>query len=194
MRMCGGLLLSIVVVGASAKAAADSGPPGAQPPATVEDQARSTAVYLELGMGAPLGVAGIEAVHRFGTWFELSAGVGEGAGGDNNQLFPAPQWSLMPRLRVVPDHRDAITIGLGASGGQYGPVLCFEGGCGTRYVVWMNLEVGTEHWFSGGFALRYFLGFAQGCTTDSCTRTSVNGASLHIPYAGFGIGYAFGRQ
>jgi hypothetical protein len=164
---------------------------------TMPDPARSTAVYVEWGLGAPLGISGIEGVHRLGTWFELSAGLGEGLAASSNHRQPL-QWAMMPRLRLGDDHT-AFTIGAGLSAGEYGEVpLCIEEDCNnntapTRYVFWANTEMGGEHWFSRGLALRYFAGYARGCTTASCTATAY-GAPLAIPYAGIGIGYAFGRR
>jgi hypothetical protein len=51
-----------------------------------------------------------------------------------------------------------------------------------RYVLWMNFEIGVERWWAGGFALRYFAGFAHGCSLDSCVGT-VNGEGLTLPDA-----------
>jgi hypothetical protein len=104
----------------------------------------------------------------------------------------------MPRLRLGDKH-SAFTIGVGVSAGEYGDFpLCTEQNCShgtdpTRYVFWGNVELGGEHWFRRGFAVRYFVGYAHGCTTESCNTTAY-GASLNIPYAGFGIGYAFGQR
>jgi hypothetical protein len=95
----------------------------------------------------------------------------------------------------VGSSRHALTIGAGISGGHYGgdAALCFtDADCwGVKpYVVWGNFELGGEHWWPGGFALRYFIGYAHGCTTSSCSAV-VNNESLNTPYFGAGMGYAF---
>jgi len=57
------------------------------------------------------------------------------------------------------------------------------------YVIWGNLEFGTEHWWDSGFALRTFVGYARGCSSETCTSTG--SAELAFPYFGVGAGYAF---
>jgi hypothetical protein len=102
----------------------------------------------------------------------------------------------MPRLRFGDDNR-AVTIGAGISGGQYGglaawlasAVSCVDGppcapatSPATRYVVWSNVEIGWQHWWPGGFAMRYFAGYGVGFG---------GGDNFSTPYFGLGIGYAF---
>jgi hypothetical protein len=57
-----------------------------------------------------------------------------------------------------------------------------------RYMLWGNIEVGTERWWNGGFAKRTFIGYARGCTMTSCRHAD---GGQGIPYAGLGFGYAF---
>jgi hypothetical protein len=148
-----------------------------------------------------VGFAGFEGVRRLGSAFELSVGLGRGFGALASQKDPAPgrdlQWAIMRRLRLGGD-RHVVTAGAGVSGGNYGSGgewFC-DGPCPDRdypisYVVWANVEIGTEHWWRSGFALRTFLGYARGCSATSCTTATANGGDLAIPYFGFGLGYAF---
>ena len=178
--------------------------PPTRPVVVVDDPLRGTAVYYVFGFGAPTGVAGLEGVHRFGELFEISAGVGIGGSAaqseDHPPLSHSAQWSVMPRA-MYGDRHHLYTFGAGVSGGQYGGIQLFGMGIPgcvenqpchypTRYVLWMNFELGVERWWAGGFALRYFAGYAHGCTTDSC-MTSINGDQLSFPYLGVGLGYAF---
>jgi hypothetical protein len=203
-------LLVIDATGPAARAATDVEDPEPPSPAAVvpapatevpgpPDHARSSAVYSIVGFGTPVGFFGVEGVHRFGSWFEISAGLGEGlaAAGSSQHppAFHALQWSVMPRLRLGDDHL-ALTLGAGLSGGNYGAIpLDFE--CASycnqdypvRYVVWGNVEAGLELW-KRGFAFRAFGGYARGCTTDGCVGLA-DRAPLGIPYFGVGFGYAF---
>ena len=180
-------------------------PPRRRPPRAPEtpEVQRSTAIYGIQGLGAPVGVFGLEIVHRFGTFFELAGGVGIGLSANSSTPNPSLghelQWSVMPRLRLGNDH-SAFTLGLGVSGGQYGGFDfigvgpgCDDDGCttySTRYALWGNLEIGGEHWTRRGFAIRYFVGLAQG-EALSPQSDSINGQRLLIPYTGLGLGYAF---
>ena len=163
---------------------------------------RQTAVYVEAGPGTPIGSFGFEAVHRFGPFFELAGGLGIGdsaaSSGSNVPITRKWQWSLMPRLRAGRTDYNSFTAGVGVSGGQYGGVnFCL--GCDdedsgasypTTYTLWTNLEIGGEHWTRGGFAIRYFVGYAIGKTVGT-QAMGENDSPLQLPYTGVGIGYAF---
>jgi hypothetical protein len=157
---------------------------------------KHTAIYYVFGAGTPVGAAGFEAVHRFGsTVFELSAGIGAGFSAGMSTPNPpfghSVQWSVMPRLRLGAGG-NAFTAGAGISGGNYGGIhLTIGDGPGpnapypTDYVLWANFEAGGECWYDSGFALRYFLGLASGCAVSGC------GSSTGFPYLGLGLGYAW---
>jgi hypothetical protein len=166
-----------------------------EPPA----RARHSAIYWIFGFGTPEGIAGFEGVHRFGDRLELAAGVGTGlaaAASEPHASFGhVLQWSVMPRFRLG-DDRKALTLGAGLSGGQYTSAgWCF--GCDdgapstypTYYTLWANFEIGGEHWSRGGFALRYYLGFARGAMLQSAPASA--SSFLAFPYLGIGLGYAF---
>ena len=170
------------------------------PPEPVESSPPlHSAVYAVLGLGTPIGFVGFEGVHRFGSKLEVSAGFGRGFLAVSSQAHPSfahdVQWAVMPRYRAG-NRRHSMTIGAGVSGGNTGSGgewFC-DGPCPVRdypltYVLWGNVEIGTEHWWSSGFAMRTFIGYARGCTTSTCS--SAHSANLSLPYAGMGFGYAF---
>jgi hypothetical protein len=180
-------------------------PPPPPPPRREEivapARARHTAIYWIFGVGTPEGITGFEGVHRFGEWFELAAGFGQGLAAESAQphgsFGHALQWSVMPRLHLGTAH-NAFTFGAGLSGGQYTDQgLCF--GCDdgassnttypTYYTLWENVELGGEHWNRGGFAVRYYLGLAFGEVPGAHSSPTMSTTAL--PYIGFGIGYAF---
>jgi hypothetical protein len=204
-------VISVAMPAISAQAAADDETPRVRPPSAEPAQEpppppavefpshRRTAVYAVLGLGTPVGFVGLEGVHRFGSSFEICAGFGRGLLAASSQAHASfgrdIQWAVMPRFRAGGKHH-ALTLGAGLSGGNTGSGgewFC-DGPCPARdypltYVFWGNVEIGTEHWWNGGFAMRTFVGYARGCTTSTCT--SHYGADLSTPYAGLGFGYAF---
>lgn len=169
------------------------------PPPPLAEQDRTSAVYVTLGAGAPLGMLGIEGVHRLGSIFEVAGGLGIGESASKVQPSPGllreVQWAVMPRVRIG-DGRRAFTIGAGISGGNYVsfPSCPDFDQCppppaisALRYFLWSNIEIGGEWWLSGGLALRAFGGFADGwCVSATCVS-----AQAALPYLGGGIGYAF---
>jgi hypothetical protein len=173
-------------------------PTAPTPAPPLPDLVRQTAIYYVGGLGTPVGIAGFEAVRRLGRRFEVAGGFGFGlaaAGSEPKTSFGhVLQWSLMPRLRLGDDH--AFTAGAGISGGNFGNMpLCIDGDpCSATnypvsYFLWSNFEIGGEWWWSGGFALRVFGGYARGwcvSASDSCVDTVVS-----FPYFGWGLGYAF---
>ena len=160
------------------------------PKGEIEPTVRKNAVYGIIGLGTPVGFAGIEAARHFGSFAEVGVGFGAGASARDGQLSPW-QWSVMPRWRLGEAHL-AFTAGVGVSGGNFGPP--FNPYCGENcvprpeypgYWMWLNFEAGGEQWL-GAFALRYFIGLASGCRVAACS-----GNSESLPYLGMGFGYAF---
>lgn len=146
--------------------------------------ARFNAIYGIFGFGTPVGLLGLEAVHRF-DHLELTAGGGLGLHG--------PQWAVMPRLKLGDGH-GALTLGAGFSGGQYGPINweCQNAAaCQTpgAYALWANFEIGGEYW-DGGLAFRCFLGLGLGYYVGSGFPTTER-AVLALPYLGLGVGHSF---
>jgi hypothetical protein len=97
----------------------------------------------------------------------------------------------MPRV-ILGNDRGGFTMGLGASGGNYGELafICIDSCPDSHpvsYFVWANAELGFEVWTPGGLAVRFFGGYAHGwCTSSSCVSALTN-----LPYLGAGLGYAF---
>lgn len=209
--MISGIVATILAHTASVQAAVDSqaprvpsqAQPAARPMPTPVN--RGTSIYAIVGFGTPVGLFGLEAVHRLGSIVEVAAGIGFG----NNAWAVAAnplQWAFMPRLRLGGDHH-AFTLGGGISGGNYAvPKSCplaqslgQDGGCSPAfvalgYVLWSNFEMGGEIWNPAGLSFRYFVGYGSILTPDalhcvaslpSCTDPS------DIVYAGIGIGHAF---
>jgi hypothetical protein len=150
---------------------------------------RTTAVYAIGGLGTPVGWAGLEIVHRVGPVVELSAGIGSGLTATMAHNGSSLQWAVMPRLRIGDEGHNNLTVGAGLSGGNLGDVC--DDSCPQQssypvyYMYWANFEIGAEHWWKSGIALRTFLGYAQSLTSASRYTTT------DFPYVGSGLGYAF---
>ena len=166
---------------------------GRAPDAQASDLHRTTAAYVIVGLGTPVGIGGLEIVHQFDTTFEVAAGVGSGLAAASAHNGSPLQWAVMPRLRLGHTWRNGLTLGAGMSGGN-GDVpfnVCDEhcdpepASYPVHDMLWANFEIGGEHWLRGGFAFRYFAGYAHGWRTDDPSST------LDFPYVGTGIGYAF---
>ncbi len=158
---------------------------------------RANAIYSIFGFGTPVGIFGLEAVHRFGA-MELALGLGLGLAASGSEPTPSVghelQWAVMPRFRIAGDDYFALTFGEGLSGGQYGSGVlsfCEEPPCHypTSYVVWANTELALETFWSR-VSSRYFLGLAVGCEVTACAATLQERRDV-IPYLGIGLGYAF---
>ena len=158
-----------------------------------EFEARPTALYAQIGLGTPLGFLGVEAERTVTPVFSLSAGAGWGNAG--------PQAAAMMRMLLGGD-RSKLVIGAGASGGKYTwDELCFDDGCAEKSgtVAWGNLEIGGEHRFRSGFALRYFGGYGHvlagnlacvGASYDHCVSFHAHDG-YSLVYTGVAFGYAF---
>jgi len=162
-----------------------------------EFQNRPTAVYAQLGLGTPLGFAGVEAEHMVTPDYAVSVGAGYGTGG--------PQAAAMLRMLAGGD-RSKFVIGAGVSGGRtiwtdWAGFPDDEGAVrkiGT--VAWGNLEIGGEHRFRNGFGLRYFGGYGRiiagdliceaGNRYDVCVANHKDDG-YNLIYTGIAVGYAF---
>jgi hypothetical protein len=174
--------------------------------ATETERTRATDAYVIFGVGTPVGELGLELSHRFGSTFELAAGVGLGdyarAFRDDDPSKRPPstlsslQWSVMPRWRWGSSEQ-AFTVGVGISAGNfaYTPLFCDENGRGcvfwSGYLAWVNLEIGGEHRLGYGVSLRYFAGLARDVALIHDDNLKGPAEHAFFPYFGAGLGYAF---
>jgi hypothetical protein len=151
------------------------------------------AVYALAGLGAPLGWGGLEVEATAASHLAISAGVGEG--------FSGLQIGVMPRLRFAASSRQAYTVGLGFSNGDYqqsAGASCFISCTPTVYkgnVTWANLEAGIEARQTQGFSLRLFGGLALPFMSElTCVQPGDVGCGTQsadtLIYLGAGIGFA----
>lgn len=185
------LALTLVVAASGRAAAAADNDNSASP-----FESRPTAVYAVLGLGTPVGLVGVEMEETILPNLSLSAGVGWGAAN-------APQGAAMIRW-LGGGQRSKVTIGAGISGGTYKwTEFCLDdcdNGPATKSgtVAWGNVEIGGEHRFWSGFALRYFAGYGHIIAGDlvcdppatSCGPYYQNDGYSLI-YTGIAAGYSF---
>ena len=159
-------------------------------------EAKPTAVYLVFGLGTPAGWLGAEVERTLEPNWTISAGGGWGLSG--------PQGSAMTHLLLGESRRSRFAVGAGISGGRYTrKEWCIDGDAApekTGSVAWGNLEVGGEHRFFSGFAVRYFGGYGHviagdlvceaPATSTSCGSLSKE-AGRDIIYTGVAVGGAF---
>jgi hypothetical protein len=154
-------------------------------------ETRPTAIYAQLGLGTPLGWAGVELERTLTSFLAVSAGIGMG--------FAGPQLAAMPRLRLE-EGRFAFTVGAGLSRGRYRWSDNCSLDCtptvmrGT--VTWANLEGGIERRLANDLSLRAFVGFGHvlvghlTCESGTfCGATSDDGRDLGS--FGAALGWAF---
>ncbi len=162
-----------------------------------EFQNRPTAVFAQFGLGTPLGFVGAEAERMVTPDYAVSVGAGYGTGG--------PQAAAMLRYLAGGD-RSKFVLGAGVSGGRtiWDDWLGFPDDEGTirkiGTVAWGNIEIGGEHRFRSGFALKYFGGYGRiiagdlGCEAgnryDDCVTFHQNDGH-NLVYTGIAVGYAF---
>ena len=179
------LVLSLVALASARAYAADD--------VVSEFENRPTALFVQFGVGTPIGLAGLEVERMLTPNMAISAGGGFSAMG--------PQVAVMPRFFFWGD-RSKVFIGAGVSGGDYEwTKYCYETICAEKRgkVTWGNAEFGAEHRFRSGFAMRYFGGYGRviggdlpcvGDTADDCVRFDQN-SGREIVYTGFALGGAF---
>ncbi len=184
------VLALTLVVAVSGRAAAADDDDSAGPFAS-----RPTAIYALFGLGTPVGLFGAEVEETILPNWSLSAGVGWGAAN-------APQGAAMIHW-LGGGQRSKVTIGAGISGGKYKwSEFCFlcEDGPVTKSgtVAWGNVEIGGEHRFWSGFALRYFGGYGHIIAGDlvcdpPATRCEpyYQNDGYYVVYTGIAVGYAF---
>jgi hypothetical protein len=159
-------------------------------------EARPIAVYAVMGLGTPVGLMGAELERTLEPHWTISAGAGWGLSGF--------QGSAMTHFLFGDSTRSRFVVGAGISGGRYiwresCLVDCDDPAEKTGNVMWANLEVGGEHRFFGGFAIRYFAGYGHVVAGDLvCSSDASSGCAAmsretgrDILYSGVALGGAF---
>lgn len=178
------LLAFVVIALASGRAAADDATPF---------ESKPTAIYAVLGVGTPVGFIGAELEQTLAPYLSASGGLGWGLSG--------PQAAAMLHF-LAGGQRSKLTLGAGVSGGKYSwtefCIDCGELGTKAGTVGWGNVEIGGEHRFWNGFALRYFGGYGRIIAGDLvCDPSTGNCGTYHqddgreIVYTGLALGGAF---
>lgn len=157
---------------------------------------RPLALEAEIGLGAPLGLAGFALDWSPSPGFSWNAGVGVGAS------TKSPQAATAARLRIV----IAPGFGAGAEGGlavgRYAEASdCPSGRCPPAYewdpAVWGNVGLFLERRTSDGLSLRASFGSAGifNVTSAKCVRCDYadepNVWRTTVPYALVAAGWAF---
>jgi hypothetical protein len=178
------LALTLLALASARAAAADM---------VSEFENRPTALYAQMGLGTPIGFLGLEVERTVAPELAISAGAGFGETG--------PQFAAMMRPHYGGD-RSKVVFGAGLSGGDYSwRELCYDELCAEKrgIVAWANFEIGGEHRFRNGFAMKYFWGYGRivggdlvcvGETADNCVRFYQDDGR-QLLYTGFALGYAF---
>ena len=175
-------------------------------PARSEEQAESIpepeggvlSVEAQLGLGAPLGLAGA-AAELGGRSFGVSAGIGAGVSG--------MQWAATARYRLWVMDSLNLSIGAGLSGGPYEWVepFIFDDPARKHWdlAVWGNGDVGVEVGSRVGLHVRGFAGVgtilnrqAGVCVGDTAAHClgAHSGDGYILPFIGVAIAYGFPVQ
>jgi hypothetical protein len=131
--------------------------------------ARPFALEAQLGLGTPLGIAGIAADYSVLPWVSVLAGAGWGMGG--------VQLSVGSRARLLRMGRSRLTLQLDYSIG--GAALSSSAGVGGGAEIraerahWLDAAVGVERRMASGVLARMYFGysFLLGMNDWRCVET-----------------------
>jgi len=155
-------------------------------------EARPTAIYLEGGTGAPVGLLGLGVERTLAPLLAMSAGVG--------RTLAGTQLTLMPRALIsIGRPRLAVAIGAGVSFGPFrGSYSCLMDCSPSTWagtVLWGDAEVAFEYRREDGLFWRGFFGAALVLDGQlTCVETSCDVPEAQVrrqAYGGFALGYAF---
>jgi len=163
---------------------------------------RPVALEGRLGLGTPLGFAGVALDVTPVPWMSLNIGVGQGAAGG--------QYAGMARVRLAPA---PVTggIGAGVSAGRYrwtNQCSALDGPCSALLqlpainrlwnpAIWGNVEAFLEGRSGGRFQWRVYIGLGRllNASSSTCTWQSLDGQRPTgcdgTPFLGY-FGTAFG--
>jgi hypothetical protein len=167
----------------------------AQEPPAAQWHGPTLAVEAQLGLGAPLGLAG-GAIEIAGDWFALSAGLGAGVSG--LQVGGTARY----RLRLARIFNINIGAGLSAGAYEWTEPFIFDNAARKRWdtAYWANGELGFEFGPFSGFRVRPFVGMGSILNRDDavCIGDAVghceavhSGDGFFLPYLGVALGYVF---
>jgi len=198
-------LLMAIALGPGATGLLVARPARAQTPdgAGSEWVARPFALEAQLGLGAPLGLAGVAADYSVLPWLSAVAGAGWSTGG--------LQVSAGARARLLPIARSRLTLQLDYSlGGAMVSSTPVVGGGGAEIQAerahWLHAALGVERRAANGVTARIYAGysFLLGMDDWRCEDTSQGAANTACSERpedlligpgvfsfGFSAGYAF---
>jgi hypothetical protein len=149
-------------------------------------------VEARLGLGSPVGFAGLGVEVAPYRWLAASVGTGWGFSG-------GPQWSGMGRLQV-PIGKLALGLGGGMSGGPTGGGLG-EDQAEWDHGLWVNGEATLTYRLTDWLRVRGALGFARLLNETDChwdggqvparPCTAEEPGEFRMPYLMGGLGYVF---
>jgi hypothetical protein len=166
--------------------------------------ARPDSLVLVLGLGAPVGLVGVEYERALARTITVAGGAGVGASG-------GPQAALVVRLRRV-DGPFARGLGVGGSYGDSDvPTIGIYNAIGQtgtnqlRDSVWLNGEIYLEQRFRDASLLRIAVGAGRAFHTGSCQHVPEEGSGFVpqptecsdfavrsiVPFVSFAAGQAF---
>ncbi len=193
-------VMGATVLSAFAMAAVWGQPAWAGEPAAPipEPEGGVLSVEAQLGLGAPLGLAGA-AAELGGRSFGVGAGIGAGVSG--------MQWAATARYRLWVLDRLNLNIGAGLSGGPYEWVepFIFDDPARKHWdlALWANGEVSVEVGSRVGLHVRGFAGVGNilnrqdgvcvGDTAGHCSAAH-SGDGYILPFVGVALAYGFPVQ
>jgi hypothetical protein len=152
-----------------------------------------------LGLGTPVGNAGIAAEASPVSWLSFAAGAGVGRNGSLIGNQGSTQVAVMARL-LTPGRLKAY-VGVGPSvGGWSNNDSSFDGPYAITTIDriwWLNFELGAEYTFQFGLHVRIYGGSGDPLKTNGyhCDVTRTGGMCPPAPtsgsYLGFALGYRF---
>jgi hypothetical protein len=151
-------------------------------PVEPDERNRTVRIEGQLGLGMPLGGAGLEASFLATSGLSISAGFGTSIHGDTQLAF-------MPRLHLFAISRTAyLSVGAGLSYGDYEEIDLFGDGDIYPAAVWGNLEASIAIYVRA-IGLRAFSGYSR-ILTHGETATATSGR-VELPYLGLGLSASF---
>jgi hypothetical protein len=142
------------------------------------DSEPRTAIGLHAGIGTASGIITVAREWRVSSKLSVQAGVGLGLGG-----FQA---KILPQLELQLSKHGWLTVGAGASGGQYRwheqGGFCFQDSCATKstnLALWGITKIGIQYRWSSGWRFGPYVGGAVLANPSSLECTGADEALVH---------------